>query len=266
MCRSVRDAARYVDAIAGPTDIDPTSLPQAARPYEDARRVGRRGRSSCAASARRGRRRSASRCATPRSRSSRTKPRSRSCADAGIELVDVDVHFPQPGRAWGIISNTRRRRAITSTRARGQLRRRHAGVAARASRRSTRLDVRRSCCARCGAADELLARDRRRVRRGRPAAHADDRDDRVRGRRAAAVGDRGPAGRRHGLGAVHRAVQHLGQARGEHPGRHERPTGCPSACRSSPAATRRSSCSRAARSPRRTAPGPSSPRWRTPDR
>lgn len=28
MCRSVRDAARYVDAVAGPTDVDPTSLPK----------------------------------------------------------------------------------------------------------------------------------------------------------------------------------------------------------------------------------------------
>ena len=35
MCRSVRDAARYVDAIAGPTAIDPTSLPRPVRAYED---------------------------------------------------------------------------------------------------------------------------------------------------------------------------------------------------------------------------------------
>jgi Asp-tRNA(Asn)/Glu-tRNA(Gln) amidotransferase A subunit family amidase len=27
------------------------------------------------------------------------------CADAGIELVDVDVAFPRPGRAWGLISS-----------------------------------------------------------------------------------------------------------------------------------------------------------------
>ena len=73
----------------------------------------------------------------------------------------------------------------------------------------------------------------------------------------------GQTRRRHGLGAVHRAVQHLGHARGEHPGRHERRRAARRRCRSSPAATKRSSCSRAARSPRRTAPGPSSPRWRT---
>ena len=75
----------------------PHVVAEAARPYEDAVALGRRGRRSCAACAPRGRRRSASRCAIPRSRSSRTKPRSRSCADAGIELVDVDFHLPQPG-------------------------------------------------------------------------------------------------------------------------------------------------------------------------
>jgi Asp-tRNA(Asn)/Glu-tRNA(Gln) amidotransferase A subunit family amidase len=36
MCRSVRDAARYVDAIAGPTNSDPMSLPRPVRSYEDA--------------------------------------------------------------------------------------------------------------------------------------------------------------------------------------------------------------------------------------
>ena len=35
MCRTVRDAARYVDAVAGPTDADPTSLPRPSRSYED---------------------------------------------------------------------------------------------------------------------------------------------------------------------------------------------------------------------------------------
>ena len=40
MCRSVRDAARYVDAIAGPTAIDPTSLPKPPS-YEDAVVSGR---------------------------------------------------------------------------------------------------------------------------------------------------------------------------------------------------------------------------------
>ena len=32
----MRDAARYIDTIAGPTAIDPTSLPRPTRSYEDA--------------------------------------------------------------------------------------------------------------------------------------------------------------------------------------------------------------------------------------
>src|SRR5262249_41171104 len=27
------------------------------------------------------------------------------CADAGIELIDVDVRFPRPGRTWSILSS-----------------------------------------------------------------------------------------------------------------------------------------------------------------
>ena len=37
----------------------------------------------------------------------------------------------------------------------------------------------------------------------------------------------GQTRRRDGLGAVHRAVQHLGHARGEHPGRHAASDGLP---------------------------------------
>ena len=83
MCRSVRDAARYVDAIAGPTNNDPTSLPRPVRSYEDAivsgdavaQLRGQAGRVVVDARA--------SRCAIPRSRSSRTKPRSR-CAPTRV--------------------------------------------------------------------------------------------------------------------------------------------------------------------------------------
>ena len=69
MCRSVRDAARYVDAIAGPTDIDPTSLPKPRVVRGRAASRATRSTQSARHCARRGRRRSASRCATPRSRS-----------------------------------------------------------------------------------------------------------------------------------------------------------------------------------------------------
>ena len=120
MCRSVRDAARYVDAIAGPTDVDPTSLPRPARSYEDALLSGDAVAAAARQAGRRGRRRSASRCATPRSRSSRTKPRSRSSPTPGIELVDVDVAHPEARPRRGASSRTLDgRRAITARRARG---------------------------------------------------------------------------------------------------------------------------------------------------
>jgi Asp-tRNA(Asn)/Glu-tRNA(Gln) amidotransferase A subunit family amidase len=104
MCRTVRDAARYVDAIAGPTDVDPTSLPRPVRSYEDAVVSG---------------------AATERVRGLRAAwsstlgfavcdPEVEKLAheaalalvdDAGIELIDADFHFPRPGMAWSIISD-----------------------------------------------------------------------------------------------------------------------------------------------------------------
>ena len=241
MCRSVRDAARYVDAIAGPTDVDPTSLPRPARPYEDCRRSR-----ATPPHALRGKRAAWSSTlgfavCDPEVEKVAYEAALALVADAGIELVDVDVALPKPSGAWGILSSLDGRRAITA-RPRAVARRRHAGVARRV--RVGRTARRASRCSRAlRRRDETARRDRRGVRRGRPVAHADHRDDRVHGRRAAAVRDRGPARRRHGFGAVHRAVQHLGQPGGEHPGRARRPTGCRSACRSSRAATKRSSCS-----------------------
>jgi aspartyl-tRNA(Asn)/glutamyl-tRNA(Gln) amidotransferase subunit A len=100
----VRDAARYIDAIAGPTDVDPTSLPKPARSYEDVVVSG---------------------AATPRLRGLRAAWSSTLgfavcdpeveklaheaalalCEDAGIELVDVNFHLPRPGMTWSVISN-----------------------------------------------------------------------------------------------------------------------------------------------------------------
>jgi aspartyl-tRNA(Asn)/glutamyl-tRNA(Gln) amidotransferase subunit A len=104
MCRSVRDAARYVDAIAGPTDIDPTSLPKPARSYEDAVLSG--------AAVERLRAKRAAWSSTlgfavcdPEVEKLAHEAALALCADAGIELVEVDVKFPKPGAAWAIISN-----------------------------------------------------------------------------------------------------------------------------------------------------------------
>ena len=114
--------------------------------------------------------------------------------------------------AWGL--HLRRSRPRRHLRRRGArlARRRHAGVARRAARRSTDINAEQMIMR---AAPPLRAarRDRCGVRPGRPVAHADDRDDRVRRRGPAAVRDRRAEGRRHGFGAVHRAVQHLGHAR-----------------------------------------------------
>ena len=104
ICRSVRDAARYVDAIAGPTDIDPTSLPRPVRSYEEAVRSG-------AAVARlRGLRAAWSSTLGFAVCDPEVEKLSHEAAlalvgDAGIEMVDVDFHFPKPGRAWSILSN-----------------------------------------------------------------------------------------------------------------------------------------------------------------
>jgi aspartyl-tRNA(Asn)/glutamyl-tRNA(Gln) amidotransferase subunit A len=103
ICRSVRDAARYVDAIAGPTEIDPTSLPKPPS-YEDAILSGsavgklagkRAGWSSTLGFA----------VCDPDVEKLAYEAAVALCADAGVELVDVDARFPRPGRAWSLISN-----------------------------------------------------------------------------------------------------------------------------------------------------------------
>ena len=103
MCRSVRDAARYVDAIAGPTVIDPTSLPKPPRRYEDALlsrepvaalRGKRAGWSATLGFA----------VCDPEVEKLTHEAALALAADVGIELVDLDIRMPKPGRAWGILS------------------------------------------------------------------------------------------------------------------------------------------------------------------
>jgi aspartyl-tRNA(Asn)/glutamyl-tRNA(Gln) amidotransferase subunit A len=102
--RTVRDAARYLDATAGPTPTDPTSLPAPPVPFEDLVASGE---------------------ATERLRGKRaawtstlgyagTDPEVEKLAhdaamslvaEAGLELVDVAVEMPKPGVAWGLLSS-----------------------------------------------------------------------------------------------------------------------------------------------------------------
>jgi Asp-tRNA(Asn)/Glu-tRNA(Gln) amidotransferase A subunit family amidase len=102
--RTVRDAARYLDATSGPTLTDPTSLPAPPIPFEDLVASGE---------------------ATERLRGKRaawtsnlgyagTDPEVEKVAhdaamalvaEAGLDLVDVPVEMPKPGVAWGLLSS-----------------------------------------------------------------------------------------------------------------------------------------------------------------
>ena len=104
MCRSVLDAARYVDAIAGPTVIDPTSLPRPARSYEDVLRSG------AAVESLRGKKAAWSSTlgyavCDPEVEKLAHEAALALAADAGLELVDLPVMLPKPGRSWGILSS-----------------------------------------------------------------------------------------------------------------------------------------------------------------
>jgi aspartyl-tRNA(Asn)/glutamyl-tRNA(Gln) amidotransferase subunit A len=105
MARSVRDAARYVDVVAGPTVNDPTSLPRPAVPYERALfdddglaeqlRGLRAGWSATLGFA----------VPDPQVAASSHAAAVALAADAGLRLVDVDVRIPRPGRAWSLLSS-----------------------------------------------------------------------------------------------------------------------------------------------------------------
>ncbi|MGQ0826582.1 MAG: amidase [Actinomycetota bacterium] len=104
MCRSVRDAARYVDAIAGPTNADPTSLAAPSRPYEQALLSGD------AVGALHGLRVAWSStlgfapCDAEVEKIA-YEAASALIADAGLRLVDIDVQIPKPSGAWGMLSS-----------------------------------------------------------------------------------------------------------------------------------------------------------------
>ncbi|HEX5613672.1 MAG TPA: amidase family protein [Acidimicrobiia bacterium] len=103
IARSVLDAARYVDVVAGPTTSDPTSLPKPSPPFED------RLRSGAAVERVRGLRVAWSSTlgfavCDPEVERIAHDAALALIADAGWELVEVEVDFPRPGRAWSIVS------------------------------------------------------------------------------------------------------------------------------------------------------------------
>ena len=158
MCRSVRDAARYIDAIAGPTNSDPTSLPKPARSYEDAVVSGD------AVARLRGQARRVvvdARLRGVRSRGREARARSRARAVRRRRHRARRRRLPAaagPGGAWGIISSTSTPSANHLDAARGSLGRRHAGLARRVRRRSSSINSRAAHA--CAAAPLGAARAR----------------------------------------------------------------------------------------------------------
>lgn len=103
MTRSVRDAARTMDVMSGPNANDPTSLPKPQRRYEEV--VTEADHTTLL----RGRR--AAWSATlgyavcdPEVEQVAHESALHLCEEAGLELIDVDVHLPRPGATWGLVS------------------------------------------------------------------------------------------------------------------------------------------------------------------
>ncbi len=102
MVRSVRDAARYLDATSGPILADPTSLPKP-DPYEPITVDLDRARDLLA-----GRRvawtSTLGYAETDRDVEAVTRAGAEALVEAAdLELVDIAVSFPKPGRAWGLL-------------------------------------------------------------------------------------------------------------------------------------------------------------------
>jgi aspartyl-tRNA(Asn)/glutamyl-tRNA(Gln) amidotransferase subunit A len=102
--RSVRDAARYLDATAGPSLTDPTSLPKPAVPFEG------RVVSGEATEQLRGKRAAWSATLGYAGTDPEVEKIVHDAAmtlvdEAGLELVDSPVEMPKPGVAWGLLSS-----------------------------------------------------------------------------------------------------------------------------------------------------------------
>jgi aspartyl-tRNA(Asn)/glutamyl-tRNA(Gln) amidotransferase subunit A len=103
MARSVRDAARYVDVIAGPTVNDPISLPRPASHEAsllDGRGVDALAGLRCAWSSTLGF------AVTDPQVEEQSYAAARELAElANLRWVDVDVRVPRPGMAWSLLSS-----------------------------------------------------------------------------------------------------------------------------------------------------------------
>jgi aspartyl-tRNA(Asn)/glutamyl-tRNA(Gln) amidotransferase subunit A len=102
--RSVRDAARYLDATAGPTMTDFISLPKPAVPFEELVTTGE------AAERLRGKRAAWSATLGYAVTDPEVEKQAHEAALAlvelaGLELVDIPVDLPRPGLSWGILSS-----------------------------------------------------------------------------------------------------------------------------------------------------------------
>jgi aspartyl-tRNA(Asn)/glutamyl-tRNA(Gln) amidotransferase subunit A len=102
--RAVRDAARYLDAVMGPTLTDPTSLPRPASSFEQEVVAG------AAAERLRGLRAafvdSFGFAGTEPSVAAVAADAAHALVDAaGLDLVDLAVDLPSPGRSWGVLSS-----------------------------------------------------------------------------------------------------------------------------------------------------------------
>jgi aspartyl-tRNA(Asn)/glutamyl-tRNA(Gln) amidotransferase subunit A len=101
--RSVRDAARYLDVIGGPTITDPTSWPTPAGSLEADLLSGE------AVAALRGQRAAWSSTLGYASAEPEVERLAHEAATAlvewaGLELVDVPASFPKPGTSWSVLS------------------------------------------------------------------------------------------------------------------------------------------------------------------
>jgi Asp-tRNA(Asn)/Glu-tRNA(Gln) amidotransferase A subunit family amidase len=102
--RSVRDAARYLDATAGPSPTDPTSLPAPPVPFEELVVSGE------AIERLRGKRAAWSSTLGYAGTDPEVEKLAHDAAmtlvdEAGLELVDIPVEMPKPGVAWGLLSS-----------------------------------------------------------------------------------------------------------------------------------------------------------------